>query len=640
MFTSTGYVPNDVYLDGGCFYTDVFFDNENAIIGAYKSMQNKVYGNISAGGSLSVNYLEDVTHDKPTTWAIRNNFTQNSNTVIGLGSSTERGTMYVGGDAVFTTTGLVTNADIYVLGDLYMYANAPFSNVTLHVNGNIYISQDNLIPTDTCCNGTVVNTSTGASRTITKWNHDDGQEGTHHISVSDMADRLDEKTQSQTFFNWEINDNDPSEVDDYIAELDKNSAFYNPVTLEFNNNSEAHGTVPGMTLTQYLNWGPAANSPLPNYYGTGKELNYTACVIKDVKNDSHSNHANNLTIIIDTGDDPNNQYIIKVEANRDIDGDGTKESFSWYPYEAHNSAVEMAVIVRGCGSVVIDVPEGVIYQDMDNVTFMHETWFAILGGKYEVKNTNVDAHGNPTGIIYDARTGILSGSTAVNTNDFIHSCDEHCTACTYTISDGDECSVCGDGTEYKEVYCENHEYTYKYCPAHEANLEPTKRADGSYYGICKNRIDRTKVDAAVAALATSNPALYQRLKDSCNDPTPAPDTKDWYYPNNNIFLVSCEESADIRLSTMIDGTTIMQNCFFGFIYAPYMTFKAYGNNAGGGYVRFCGGMVVSDYVIQDSMSIMTCYPDQLPENLMSGNCGGDALKSLSSKSWKISLDSY
>ena len=116
------------------------------------------------------------------------------------------------------------------------------------------------------------------------------------------------------------------------------------------------------------------------------------------------------------------------------------------------------------------------------------------------------------------------------------------------------------------------------------------------------------------------------------------------YPTCNYFLVSCDESADIRFSGMLapggTETTIMQNCLFGFVYAPYMTYKGFGGNSGGGMVKFCGGMIVSDYVLSDSYTMVNCFPEYLPTDLVSSENRKNQLTSAAGREWKISLAAY
>lgn len=645
LFASTGYVPSDVCLDGGVFYTDVFLDNENAIIGAYNEMQNKIYGNVYAGGSLKLNYIDgmsgmseslngvEIHAPQASTWAIRNNFTYSAAQTLNLGTSSERGLLLVGGDATFTNT-LPKNVDIYVLGDAHFTANQSFGssdNVRLFVYGDIVLdgyASNCKMPSVTYTGG--YNNKLGKnpwdadnSRNFPEWK-DNPSLPKDVMSSHDMAMLLDKLTSSADYPKWEINDHD-AERTDYIPELDEKNDDYDPITINFNNSSNG-------VYTQYLDWNPKTIS---NYYDTGSSLTYTACVIEDVVNaDSTNNAVNNLALVIDTGDAPDNQYIIKVLNNRDFDHDtkGVKESFSWYPYNEHNSAVDISVIVRGKGSVVIVIPDDVIYQDMDNVLFMHETWFAMLGGTIEYKDGTTREK-----LVYKPGD-ILSSKTAGNTAQYIHGgCDKNCSECSYKVTTG-KCAECGAAQGLTEITCDEHDATCLFCASCGfGNDEPEywEETKGGtvvkhYYGVCANRIERSAVKSKVATLSPNWQALLKASGDGSN----------WYYPNCNIFLVSCSESADIRLSTTVGGKTIMQNGFFGFIYAPYMTFKGYGNNAGGGFVRFCGGMNVSDYIIRDSMSFLTCRPDKLPLDLMSKTSRNTILDSFASKSWKISLAGY
>ncbi len=108
-------------------------------------------------------------------------------------------------------------------------------------------------------------------------------------------------------------------------------------------------------------------------------------------------------------------------------------------------------------------------------------------------------------------------------------------------------------------------------------------------------------------------------------------------PNVNIYLVSCYESADIRLGNNLSGGALHHNGLFGFIYAPYMTFKARGSS--GGANKLCGGLIVSDFSFDDTRFVTNLYPDKMPWELM-GDSSGEELLSLADKSWKIGLGSY
>ena len=70
-----------------------------------------------------------------------------------------------------------------------------------------------------------------------------------------------------------------------------------------------------------------------------------------------------------------------------------------------------------------------------------------------------------------------------------------------------------------------------------------------------------------------------------------------------------------------------------------MTFKGYGANQGGTGIRFFGGAPGSDFICHDAMSFVTCWPEKIPEDLMSETSRAQKLSG-ANKSWKISLGSY
>ena len=657
-FTSTGYAPNDVYVDGGNFSTDMFFDNEYTVIGGYDQMNLELNGNISSGGSLKIAYHTGTTAIKPLTWHIRNCFYIDSTQQIDLGydsngngsiSSDERGVVMVGGN-FYMNGSIPKNCDIYILGDLHITANQSFDDtVRLFVNGKIYFEGNaawSFLPSVYRCSGVVNSTSSNGNRTftITPWEEDDAN---NILSVKEMRDKLNSATSSQTFYKWEINSTKPTDKDedghtynrtDYIPELDiRDGAPGVKETLYFND-GDAAGSInstPAHTTVIELPW---QNLTATNYFDNGKDLNYSAHVIKDTVMDrGGSLQSNDIAIIIDTGDDPSNQHFIKVLPNRDFDEDGTNESFCWYPKNAETNSCELTVLIRGRGSVVIDIPDGVIYQEMEKQWVIHEGWFSVLGGTI---NTGTGGR-----LLYDTSPMRTSGADDLVAS-FIHTdCPNGCTSCTYTetqttnpcnkeYDDGTKCT----GKLY-EIYCARHEYTHTFCPVcehepdyNDANNNGNKDSGEAYYGLCVNRVDRDAVDAKLTSLTGKvKDAMYAA------DGTVV-------YPTCNYFLVSCDESADIRFSGMLapggTETTIMQNCLFGFVYAPYMTYKGFGGNSGGGMVKFCGGMIVSDYVLSDSYTMVNCFPEYLPTDLVSSENRKNQLTSAAGREWKISLAAY
>ncbi len=636
VFASTGYVPNDTYLEGGAFETDVFFDNEHTVINAYGGKGLKFSGNLYCGGSLTMHSYISETGTDPSLWAVRDTLTIESgcNTAMNL----HGGVVMVGGDLIVESNATFTNADIYVNGDVYISGTGLGAVQNLYVNGNIYVDgsiwaslkniycsdttkiyagyiQDNAIASGSLKGVDGILVTSGdykgniASNAITKLDKWDGTVG---MSYSDFITTLDEATTTTTYYKWVINDGMDDEgktdkelkkLDSYVKELDTASGTDVHKTFKYNLSSE--GEINGIPMRTYVQTVEFEKDTFEGF------------IVDDVICEQGNTSTNHIALIIDTGDDPDNVFTIRVSANRDYDGDGVDESFSWYPYETFNSSVYMSVLVKGRGSLVVDIPKGVTYQDERDVVFMHYNWFTLLGGTI----------GNAGGVDYYNSSGVRNGSTGAKAATFIHSdCCATGDSCTYTEKTTTEkCKVCGE--KLKTVTCSVHEYTIKYCP--KCNPDAINRgSDDKPTALCNNRVDRQAIDTYLAA----NSSIAANMEKD--------DSGALVYPTANIFLVSCDESASIRLSKKANGTTIMQNAFFGYIYAPYMTFKAYGDNAGGGYVRFFGGMTVSDYIIDDSMTFLSCWPEKLPTELMGQECFQNKLDGIASKGWKITLGSH
>lgn len=642
VFASTGYVPNDTYLEGGVFETDVFFDNENTVLNAYGGKALNFKGNLYCGGSLTQNSYVNGANTDVSLWAIRNNFsstdTCNQLTKLAPGS-----VVMIGGDLILRGQGGWENADVYVNGDVYLYNNYGMSSVNLYVNGNMYLLGDQSSPwgdknynfksihySDT----TKVYVKDGQrSAMVNKFGADtmgvfvEGSEykgylnsvgkfvkwdGTEGIEYDDFISTLDEATSTCTYYKWVINDGmddkgNPSKeqkkLDSYVKELDTASGTDVHMTFQYNLSDQKD--IDGVPKQTYVHTVEYEKGVLEGF------------IVDDITCEKGNTSSNHIALIIDTGDDPENVMTIRVSGNRDYDGDGVNESFSWYPFPKHDSSVYMTVLVKGRGSLIVDIPKGITYQDERDVVFQHYNWFMLLGGTI----------GNSGGVEYYNSSGVRSSSTAAKAATFIHDdCGESGDACTYTEKTlTEKCKTCG--TKMESVTCARHEYTIKYCP--KCNPDAINRDSSKKpHALCNNRVDRQEIDKYLSTNATVKANME---KDSSGNIV---------YPTTNIFLVSCDESASIRLSTKATGETIMQNAFFGYIYAPYMTFKAYGDNAGGGYVRFFGGMTVSDYIIDDSMSFLSCWPEKLPTELMGDECFDNKLDGVATKGWKISLGSH
>lgn len=660
IFTSTGYVPNDVFLDNVETRTDLFYDNEFVIV----TGESHILGNINCGGSLKLHHMSQSPGQASNvaTWAIRNIFTNNNNVSMGPDSA-NKGQILVGGDAIFAG-GVISNADIYVGHNAVFTSSTNFNNCRLFVQGNLVFESSSTLPGTIYASGTTNNTgyNIGSVKIDDIWDENTRPDPSNPASVGtlpadvmtdkEMRDKLDKLTATREYPKWEIDSVKDGKAEDdlyYIPELDSknvkpadaesNAGYYNPKTITFD----------GSHYTYYLDW--ETGHSIPDYFGKGQPLNYTACSIEDIVMGDTNGWPGNKSgaIVIDTGDDPKNQYIIKLNANRDFVADKNNEldSFSWMP--ENGGLVSMTIIVRGCGSVVFDIPENVTYQASSYTTVIHETWYAILGGKI----SQLGAAGNRNTLSYTQNSGSAVSFKVADAMAFIHTgCDENCDDCNYVVNkNADTCSKCNKAMT--KITCDYHKVVYNYCPECKPGYEPNKDISGNYYGLCANYLERSAVEEAVSNLSADWKTL---LKESVSyvkeDGTIASESKDklgdsamfsgdtaqWYYPTTNIFLVSTVESADIRLANAPDGTTLSNAHFWGFVYAPYMTYRGKGNSAG--WAVFCGGMIVSDYIVENFDVYLSCYPSQMPDQLMNWEDQQEMLEGYDDKKWKVSLAGF
>lgn len=621
IFAATGYVPNDVFLEGGTYYADMFYDNELTILDAYTGTSDTVYGNLSVGGSMIVSKDGALIPkgDKPLTYAIRDTFTANTSSGVKFPSGT-KSTVLIGGDLVMNANFGFENANVYVLGNLYVFGNGfTDTNSTYYVDGNVYISQNIGNKSSIYANGvyqfipngiSLANFTTKQKQTNWLWSQEKGSytetvevdlptgkaAGKWDDSVAKSNKVLDpdtmlavlkEKTATNPYYKWVVNDSFPKK------------------TITFQNGANESKLVSTYELT---------------YSATEKGCEIDGIVISDAGGLQFTDHA----IIIDTGDDPNNVYTIRVKGLYDLDGDSSngKETFMWYPYPAYNSAVRMNVLVKGRGSVVIDVPEGVVYQDVNQVKFMHYDWWLLCGGRLVNKT-----YGGKSVQIYDIDgAGKWAGGDMEKTlTQFVHlNCNDSC-GCEYSEKDSkSKCSIHTD-KNLIEVHCTVHDCIKTLCPECFPSLvgPDDKGKPHDHTGDCRMRVGRKELDAYLA----DKESLKKLMLDKEGK---------IIYPTTNIYLVSCAESAEFRFSQFkANGVGIEGNAFFGYVYAPYMTFKGYGNNSGGGWVRMMGGMTVSDYILDDSYTTIACWPEKMPTDLMDEDSLKNQLAGVSGKSWKI-----
>lgn len=610
VFAATGYVPNDAYLEGGRIVTDVFFDNESTMVNAFAHKSMVLCGNVSCGGSLTINYYLKLDPEYKTTFAVRDTFTTYSGTALDFydgGGSSEieknknRSVFMTGRDCNLYSSAGINNAIVYVLGDLNLtgYGAVNSKNTKFFVHGDVNVTGTNETISNIYCDGKLNVKSGSASGSFAgTWeDYAKGEDVNGVMTREEMINKLDGKTKTGIYYKWIVDSKN----------LDKDPKTFNYVVNPANRE-----------YTKYLAYSDTSRG----------------CTIKDITMDViNVEHDIGLTLVIDTGLDPDNVYTIKLQGNRDYDGDGVKETFCWYPMDNKDKKsafndfgnIFFQILVMGNGSVAIDIPSGVTYQDDDRMKVMHYSWFALGGGTENYYGTAEDklttkGRIENTEYVFPNHGVIYEKDFA----DFVHRECKDGDGCTYTeVESEDECTECGN--KLVDVVCSVHGTlgVYKYCPA----CYPDK---SEHEGKCVNHVDRKAIDKFLS----SHSSIKKQIENMHGGT--------FVYPNVNIFLISCDENASIRMSSKDNGVTedptnIIQNVFFGYIYAPYMTFRAGPSNTGGGMIRFMGGLTVSDYIIDDSYSILSCWPDKIPEELMSSESFKNVLTGVS-KSWKISLN--
>lgn len=632
IFAATGYVPNDTYLDAGYYMTDVFFDTEFTYLSLFSS-NCRFAGDLRTGGSMQIKgafmQLTDGTNIgatdaiygryNPVTWAIRGDLDIDWTGCMPFKSGSK---VYIGGNVDLNGGGFEVDGsgtiDVYILGDLKVPdSGIKTDKVNLYVQGNIIGNQIGTPASLKTCKDTTF--------THTTWDLSD---------VMAIKRELNRETYSKTYRKWIINDGDPAKglsdkSNDYVEDLDVSRGKAKEITIELNDSNSPCDGVPALTSVYTIAY-PGSNSDdgTANFVGKGG-------IIKGVKGTSTGNLVP-LTVVIDTGNDEKNVMTLRVSGYLADDGktpDPSGRVFKWFT----TCSTTCQVIVKGKGILVIDIPEGVIYQDCDRQKFMHYSWFKLLGGIEGKKTVHVNTAAEGSTATWEDKEVDYYDGTAISTNSsptavsFIHtncgSGNPHC-HCSYSAVDAKDkdghdikCSKHADQCKQR-VICSVHGNTSvaDYCPKCDdfTKKKVEKLTAGSFAeGVCDNRLDEEVVDAYCASHGISLP--------------------DGIYPKCDIFLVSSDESSEIRLSNDLAGGAIMHNGFYGFIYAPYMSFKAEGSSGSGG-LRLCGGLVVSDYAINDHLSMANLYPTKMPNDLMGES--SDVMTGLTEKSWKISLGSY
>lgn len=624
--TSTGYVPNSPRLNRGTYESPLRYDSEYCVIGGDGSAGWTVMKNdLTCTGTAKISGANPNNggNTKPLTWVFGNDlilapaysysvfvFSPDMN-----GTKDEHGIVVVGGDLIVDgQKGLYIPqyTDVFVFGDVIIHRSLSLEG-RLFVAGNILfedpdeqgwgigsISINNgmiylggsLLHADT--NAAIANISniSGKISTLDKESQD----------WKNACDIYDQKMTSPSYEKWSIIGDDKT--------IPKTKLFFNNSHLELEYGSNKY---PAQTMTNtelsidnYPN-GVIIEEMIDVAEWTANEDAFPPGTVDKTVLD-----ANVYSIVIDTGEDENGIFKIKLMPNHDYDGDGINETFTWLPIDdpkfKSSGDKSVNVLVKGRGTLLLEVPNGSTYQAAHFETFMHINWYAMLGGK---RTTNSFGQ-----TVYTAINQLNSGATAI-TDGWIHSIakcngDVECEIVQKT-SEGED-GILGTDDDEQIHFCNTHKRKVTYSEISN---------DCGCYGV----VERTVIDSYIkynkSMLVTAG--LYDNFKDSSGNTI---------YPNVNTMIVSNDESAQIRLSSFDDGSNVSQNTFWGWIYAPYMTYIAKPAGEGSGGTRLVGGIIVSDYISDDWYSFVYCRPDEassLAINSIKDGNGGFA-----GHSWKVS----
>ncbi len=621
-FAATGYIPNDVWIDSGTYNGSLYFDAEYVRFGDLVDSGGglSIKCEMRCAGSLVCDMATSnaVALDEPGEWVIGNNLyieSQPNGYDLG-GDSTTPGKIYVGGDLVikdgtyYSIGGSATEpTDVYVIGDAYICNINDFYG-NLYVGGDLYF-----VGTQNFWSSTAdaYNNTPG----ITNMTGDIYLSGGSDVYISDglgnyycEADNYICKQYNGLYYkkyyckyrfeddgtgNWHYTAKDAS--GNYLSGSKRGIgpvelAEFKADCIAWSGKGDAIDHINAVLMqTPFYVWTPDTDDALANQIDIHFDLNNGAatnyvykidqdCTINEITASSTGSYQ--PTILFDTGDE-GNQLIVRLGKNNyDSDNNGTNDDFRWMPEGGGCYAVN--IITVGKGSLIIDIPAGVKYQANFMDFFGHVAWFEHLGGTY-----GVDANGCE----YFDRSSLdfCTAAGAIGTKILPHI--HVASACTDGCAANLQLKLNADGSKY---------YT---CNKHGGEYDEDEYEDivDSGYCPCNNRLEYTE-----SGFPDSN---YGGVNQKANV---------------NIYLVSSDESATVHFS----GNSVMNNIYFGFVYAPYMTYMDEG--AGGG-LKNVGGLIVSDYIMRGAYSYVQCYPDLPLSKIIGDDHKGDG--STSNKPWRV-----
>lgn len=581
FFTATGYVPSSVVAGGGTFTSKMYFDAEYSMFTKPKGFDSQdltIDTEMVAAGSVVFNHANAnaVSLDEPGEWYIGNNMYLKSQPVtFDLGgqngqqanaADNKHGLLVIGGDLEMDKSQPFAFGAKDKYTDVYVLGDCYLGSCNFY--GNLYVAGDLIF----------INNN---------WNIMD-KEGTGRFYIDGEVRALDGVTPHLNGLNYQ-NDTNGAGFDAVVAEVRKYGTWkgiletdsnytYSASEIEDMLNEAIGGSI-------YPKW--EINTDNFETNGSGKlktvdinfDLGYETpnyvytidkdCVIGEIS--STGNQINEATIIIDTGG-PDDVRNIRLSANC---ADGV--SFSWCPETVEAGRI-VNVLTIGEGTLLVDVPDGVRYQATNQEFFGHMGWFKLLGGKEGSKNGCTYFYRDSDFKLNNPDTDIITPNKLIHTS----------------------CSDC----KYEEVKNSEGEYVWKCKNADHYKTYSVQPAEC----VCSGYIDSAKVRAYASSKGID--LAYNG---------------DEQMPNVNIYVISCSESADIQFG----GDDVMNNLYFGYVYAPYMTYVDKGS---GGGAKTIGGLIVSDYVITGYYRYIYCLPTKSLNDLV----GDDfvALKPNGSREWR------
>ncbi len=562
FFTATGYVPNDVVAAGGTFTSKMYFDAEYSMFTkpkGYDSGALTIDTDMVAAGSVVFDHsnANPVNLSEPGEWYIGNNmYIKSQPDTFNLGGQNGANT-----DSDNNVHGLlVVGGDFEMSRSGQFTIGAPGKYTDVYVLGDFYLGSCKIYGDLYVAGDLIFNNN--------NWNVM-GQEGAGRYYINGDVKIADGVTPHLNGKGYQGGEEGKlaviEEAKKYgtwsgILETDKNYTYSTDEIAEILTKKIGGSTYPKWRINTD-NFLTESNGKLKRvniHFDLGWEtpkfvetIDYD-CVIGGIY--STGNTINAATIIIDTGNEGDVRNI-RLSANC---SDGS--TFSWCPDTVESGRL-VNVLTIGQGTLLIDVPDGVRYQATNQEFFGSMGWFKLLGGKELEKNGQS---------YFDRADGFDLNNPDQNIiipNKLIHTT---CSSCEY-----EQVTVDGE-TKWK---CKN--------PDHYKTYSSQPETD-----VCSGYIDKS----AVRSYASSKGIDLDYNGEE-------------QMPNVDIYVISCSESADIQFG----GDGVMNNLYFGYVYAPFMTYVDKGS---GGGAKTIGGLIVSDYVISGYYRYTYCLPSKTINELV------------------------